>query len=65
MHTCCLAYMKITDPLGTMLQANTASEGHLNLWPWLMFKELFRFKVKINALDVAIISLSSRSESTI
>lgn len=51
--------MKVTDPPEMMFQTYMASENYLNLWPWLMFKELLIFNVKNNELDMAIVLLSS------
>lgn len=45
-------------PPRMMFQANMASEDPLNLWPWLMFIELWGFNVRNNELDMAIVSLS-------
>lgn len=39
------------DPTRMVLQANMASEDPLNMWPWLIFKELLGFNVRNNALD--------------
>lgn len=39
------------DPTRTVFQANMASEDPLNMWPWLIFKELLGFHVRNNALD--------------